>query len=710
MKIVSVNVAQPREVVYEGKPVRSSIWKEPVHGPVEVGETNLSGDRQAAAVVHGGMHKAVYAFSHDHYGWWKTELQRTDLPAGMFGENLTISGLDEAQVRIGDQWQVGSARFAVTGPRIPCSNLAMKFNDKSVPKRFSEAGWPGVYLRVLQTGSVSAGDSVKQIASGEGATIHELFHAYTHPGEPTAQEILQRALTNPFLDPELAGGINKRLKAAQAARAKEHQGTDQPYETLDPENWEEMRTLAHRMIDDAVDYLRDVADRPVWQPVPDEVRQRLQAPAPQQPEGPGQAYAEFKRDILPYPMGNIHPRFWAWYMGSGTFMGAMGDFMAAIMNPNLGGANHVAPLVEHQVIGWLRDMVGFPAGASGLLTSGGSAANLIGLTVARNTNCGYDVRHEGVRAAPGPLTAYASTEVHSCNKKAVETLGLGSHGLRAIAVNADYTIDLQALQRQIDADRADGMVPFCVIGNAGTINTGAIDDLHALAELCQREKLWFHVDGAIGAVAVLADNVRRQLAGMERADSLALDLHKWMHVPFEAGCVLVRSESAHREAFSLTPEYLAIQHESKGLASGSFWFSDYGLQLTRQFRALKVWLSIKEHGLERFGRMIARNVEQAHYLGGLIEKQPQLELTAPIGLDIVCFRFNPGGLDQERLEQLNRDILGELQEQGIAAPSYTTLHGTYCLRVAIANHRSRRSDFDLLVEAVLDIGRELMEK
>ncbi len=480
-----------------------------------------------------------------------------------------------------------------------------------------------------------------------------------------------------------------------------------PFETLDPENWDEMRALAHRMVDDAVDYIQHVAERPVWQPVPAATRQRLQSPAPRAPEKPELVYADFKRDILPYPMGNIHPRFWAWYMGSGTFMGAMGDFLAAIMNPNVGGANHVANLVEQQVVGWMRDMLGFPAAASGLLVSGASMANLIGITVARNTHCGYDVRHKGVQAAPGPLTVYASTEVHSCNQKAVETLGLGSHGLRGVPVKSDYTIDLDALQRQIDADRKAGMVPFCVIGNAGTINTGAIDDLNALADLCQREKLWFHVDGAIGAVAVLADNVRSQLAGMERADSVALDLHKWMHVPFEAGCVLVRNEAAHRESFSLTPEYLAREVDAGGLASGAFWFSDYGLQLTRQFRALKVWMSIKEHGLDRFGRMMQRNVEQAHYLGSLIAAATELEMLAPIGLDIVCFRFNPGSLDADKLDRLNRDILIQLQERGIAAPSYTTLKGQYCLRVAIANHRSRNEDFAVLVEEVLNIGRQL---
>jgi glutamate/tyrosine decarboxylase-like PLP-dependent enzyme len=480
-----------------------------------------------------------------------------------------------------------------------------------------------------------------------------------------------------------------------------------PLETLDPDDWNAMRALAHRITDDALDYFQSAGERPAWRPVPDEVAARLRTPAPLKPTVPAGVYEEFRRDILPYTMNTSHPRFWSWYMGSGMVFAALADFLAATLNPNLGGGNHVAPLVETQVIGWIRDMVGFPAGSSGLLTSGASMANFTALTVARNVNCGFDVRREGVRAAPGPLTAYASTEIHSCNQKAVETLGLGSKGLRLVPVLPDYRLDLAALERRITEDRQQGCVPFCVIATAGTINTGAIDDLNAIADFCRREKLWFHVDGAIGAVAVLAENVRAQLAGLERADSIALDLHKWMHIPFEAGCVLVRDAEAHLGSFQLVPEYLRRESGGRGLASDSLWFSDYGLQLTRQFRALKVWMSIKEHGLERFGRMIARNVEQAAYLGRLIEARERLELTAPIGLDIVCFRFNPGGLDLEALNRLNQAILAELQESGVAAPSYTTLNGAYCLRVAISNHRSRFEDFDLLVEEVLRIAEGL---
>jgi glutamate/tyrosine decarboxylase-like PLP-dependent enzyme len=476
-------------------------------------------------------------------------------------------------------------------------------------------------------------------------------------------------------------------------------------ETLDPADWEAMRRLAHSAVDDGFAYLQQARDRPVWQPVPAAVLAQLRGPAPREPQGAEAAYQDFRRLVLPYSMGNTHPRFWSWFMGNGTAFAAVGDFLAAVMNPNMGGGNHMPNQVEGQVVDWCKEIVGLPPDASGLLVSGGSMANFVGLAVARNTRAGIDVRELGVAAIERPLVTYASVEVHSCVQKAIESLGLGARSLRRVPVNARYEIDVGALERMIEDDRAAGLQPFCVVGNAATINTGATDDLDALATVCAREGLWFHVDGAIGALLALAPAHRHLVRGMERADSVTLDLHKWLHIPFEAACVLVRDRKAHRAAFALTPEYL--EKTERGLASGNLWFSEYGLQLSRGFRALKVWLSVKEHGLDRFGRLIDRNIAQAHELAALVEAEPALELLAPVATNIVCFRYNPGGLDDGRLNTLNAELLIRLHESGIAAPSYTTLHGRYCLRAAIANFRTTSDDLPVLVRAVTEIGASL---
>lgn len=479
-------------------------------------------------------------------------------------------------------------------------------------------------------------------------------------------------------------------------------------ETLDPQDWEQVRALGHRMVDDMLDYLRQVRERPAWQPIPQEVKERLQRPLPLHAEGAETAYEEFQRYVLPHPMGNIHPRFWGWVIGTGTFTGALAEMLAATMNPNVGGCDQGAVYVEQQVLDWCKEMLGYPMNASGLLVSGGSMANLVGLTVARDTKAGFDVARLGVQAAPRRFTMYGSMEIHSSLQKAAQLLGLGNEGLRRIPVNAEFQIDIEALAATITEDRERGCQPCCVIGNAGTVNTGAIDDLSRLADLCEAEDLWFHVDGAFGALAALAPDLRSHLNGMERADSLAFDLHKWMYMPFEAGCILVRHADEHHRSFSTSGAYLA--HAQRGLAAGAMWFSEYGVQLSRNFRALKIWLSMKEHGLEKYGRMIRQNVEQARHLAGLIAERPEFELVAPVPLNIVCFRYVDERLSATQLDELNEELLAEVVLSGLAVPSNTLLGGRYVLRVAITNHRSRLEDFDLLIEKLAELGGPLVEK
>jgi len=468
--------------------------------------------------------------------------------------------------------------------------------------------------------------------------------------------------------------------------------------TLDPADWPAFRDRAHRMLDAALDKMEAAREGPVWREPTDELKAAFDTALPLQGRG-GEAVRDQMQALLPYGVGNTHPRFFGWVHGSGTPSGVVAEIAAAAMNANLGGRDHGAIYVEKQVIRWCRELFGFPDTTSGLIVSGTSIATIIALKAARDSRLGFDSRKAGV---PGGLVGYTSTQTHACVARAFDILGLGSDALRRIPVNDAFEIDLHALAETIVRDREEGLTPFALIGTAGSVDLGAIDDLEGLADIAEREDLWFHVDGAFGALGILSERLRDRLQGMERADSLAFDFHKWMHVNYDAGCVLIRDEEIHRKGFSDRPGYL--QGATRGLAAGNPWPVEYGPELSRGFRALKVWAQIAEHGVDKIGQLVTRNCEQAAWLADRIDAAEDFERLAPVAMNICSFRFLARGADTDAL---NEEIVIRLHLSGIAAPSITTIAGQKAIRVNITNHRTQNADLDLLVQAIRRIGTEI---
>ena len=474
-------------------------------------------------------------------------------------------------------------------------------------------------------------------------------------------------------------------------------------ETLDPADWDEFRSLAHEMIDRMIDYQRDVRKTPAWQPVPEDVDRRFRTAVPTAGTGAEGAYSDFLEMVLPYPTGLQHPRFWGWAGGTGSPLGMMAAALGAGMNSVPGNFNDSAARVEAQLLSWMKSLMGFPQDASGIVTSGGSVANIVGLTVARDARAGTDILDDGVGAVEGRLVFYASTELHSSIFKAAKILGLGRDAVRLVGVDEAFRIRIPELREQITRDREAGLAPFAIVGTAGTINTGAVDDLSALADIADEQGLWFHVDGAFGAIAALSPETRGLLDGMARADSLAFDFHKWMYVNYEAGCILVRDAEAHRRSFSAGGDYL--EPLPRGVGSLVDMADSRGLQLSRGFKALKPWMTIRQHGIDKFGRLVAQNARQARYLGELVDRSEHLTRVAPVELNIVAFRFDDATLGGPERDEVNRELLMRVQERGVAIPSSTMIGGRFTLRVCICNHRSRREDFDDFVreaEAIVD--------
>lgn len=474
-------------------------------------------------------------------------------------------------------------------------------------------------------------------------------------------------------------------------------------QTLDPQDWDAMRQLGHQMVDDLIDYWKGIREEKIWRPIPEEVKAFLDQPIPEGGQVPEEVYEEFKQYIFPYNKGNVHPRFFAWIQGTGTPLGAFADLLASGMNPNTAIGEHSAMYVDRQVVNWCKELMNFPSEASGILVSGGSMANITALTVARNSFGEEKIRQKGLKAASGQLLIYCSVETHSCIQKAAEIIGLGTDAVRKIGVNERFELDTSALRTQIEADLQAGFLPFCLVGTAGTVNTGAIDPMADLLEISKEYGLWFHVDGAYGALAKLDPIYADALQAIESADSLAFDLHKWLYVPYEVGCTLIRDSKKHRDSFAITPSYLL--QEQRGLSGGLDSINNYGFELSRGFKALKVWMSIKEHGRAKYAAMICQNNRQAAYLADLVEQEPRLELMAPVSMSITCFRMVEAGWKEDQLQVLNKEIMLGLQEAGIASPSSTILDGKYTLRVANVNQRTRMEDMDLLVREVLRLGK-----
>ncbi|MBL8134149.1 MAG: aminotransferase class V-fold PLP-dependent enzyme [Anaerolineae bacterium] len=465
---------------------------------------------------------------------------------------------------------------------------------------------------------------------------------------------------------------------------------------------DEFRRLGYLAVDLIAERMAAQPDLPVRQPVPADLRDRLMSPPGATTADPEALIRRVAEEVLPYPMGNGSPRFMAWVNSPPAPLGILGDLLASAVNPSVAGGDHAATYVEHGVLHWIKSIFGYPADAGAILTSGGSVANLIPLAVMRHCKAADDMRKRGFNGEDFPMVIYTSTQGHSCIQKAAELLGFGSAYLRKIPVDSDQRMSLDALRDAVEDDRAAGLRPVCVAASAGTVNTGAVDPLHAIADLCAAYDMWFHVDGAYGGFGILAPSARAHYAGIERADSIAVDPHKWLYVPVECGCALVRDAAAMRETFSLIPPYL---RDDRALP----WFSEFGIQQTRGFKALKLWLTLQQVGTDGYSRLIENDIALAGLLQDKILASDDLELAAAGPLSVTCFRYRPNSeMEDGEIDALNRALLPRVQESGEAFVTGTELDGRAVIRACIVNFRTQEAHLDRLLAAVRRAGEETL--
>jgi aromatic-L-amino-acid decarboxylase len=461
---------------------------------------------------------------------------------------------------------------------------------------------------------------------------------------------------------------------------------------------DEFRRLGYRAVDLLAERLEAIRVDPVRTPVSDAQRRDwMTRPLPLAATSPDALLDEAQAAILRHPMGNASPRFFAWVNSPPAPLGVIAELLAAGLDPSVAGGDHAGTYIEHGVLGWLKTVMRQPADAGAVLTSGGSVATLVGLGVMRHVKSGGVDRSAGLQSA-APMTVYTSTQGHSCIQKAVEILGFGSDHLRRVPVDADFRMDVAALAQQIDADRRAGLRPVAVVASAGTVNTGAIDPLDAIADLCAAEDLWLHVDAAYGGVAILAEGMAAQFAGIDRVDSVGIDPHKWLYIPVECGCAMVRDAKAMRDAFSLVPPYL---RDDTALP----WFSEFTIQQTRGFRALKLWMVLQQVGLDAYGSQIANDIALARDLRSRLTAHGDFEIVSAGPLSITCFRYAPAWARD--VDALNRAVAERVQRDGAAFLTTTELGGRPVLRACIVNFRTTPADLDALIAAIVAAGESL---
>ncbi|MGJ8611774.1 MAG: pyridoxal phosphate-dependent decarboxylase family protein [Octadecabacter sp.] len=453
---------------------------------------------------------------------------------------------------------------------------------------------------------------------------------------------------------------------------------------LDPQDWDAFGRELHDVLDACLVRFQNARDLP-WHPKPDDMGLELDGA----PNSTLDVYAQITESVMPYAGGNTHPAFFGWVQGAGIPVGLGAEMVAATMNANCGGRDHGAPEVEREVINWLTRTAGMPDGAFGILTTGTSQATILALSAARTRTFGIDVRTTGIRALP-EVRVYMAKGAHSCVTKALEIMGHGADCIRQIPVNAQSQMDTAALTDAIAQDRANGLAPMAIIGTAGSVGVGAFDDLDALADIAKSENIWLHIDAAFGYWTRIADAPYRSLSdGIGRADSIALDTHKWPGVQYSCGACLIADHDLHQATFSSRPAYL--ESADDGLAGGSLWFCDYGIELSRGFTALKVWTVIKASGVDAMGAAVTDNCKQAALMAELINASPVLTLQHDVISNVCCFSVANGDVTQ---------IAADLQIAGQGVFSTISIDGTPCLRAAIVGHRTTSDDIRNAIEAV----------